>query len=122
MILALHHVQLAMPPSAEDEARAFYRDVPGMTEIPKPDNLAMRGGVWFFAGSAEIHLGIEVDFRPAKKAHPALLVGDVKGIAERCSAAGFPARTGEPLPGFDRVYVADPFGDRIEFIEPTPGA
>jgi catechol 2,3-dioxygenase-like lactoylglutathione lyase family enzyme len=122
MIRALHHVQLAMPRGQEDNARAFYRDVLGMTERPKPENLARRGGVWFFAGDAEIHLGVEDEFRAAKKAHPALVVNDLKALGSRCVAAGFPVSTDEPLPGFDRIYVNDPFGNRIELLEPAPGA
>ena len=119
MIRALHHVQLAMPRGREDDARAFYRDVLGMTEQPKPKNLARRGGAWFAAGGAQVHLGVEDDFRPAKKAHPALLVVDLSELLERCRAAGYAVNTDEPLPGSDRAYVADPFGNRIELLEPV---
>lgn len=118
-ILALHHVQLAMPRGREDEARAFYVSVLGFVERPKPANLAVRGGAWFSAGSAEVHLGVEEEFRPARKAHPALLVRDLSGLSARCAAAGFTVTKDEPLPGFDRVYVADPFGNRIELLEPV---
>jgi len=116
-ITALHHVQLAMPRGREDEARTFYAGTLGMTEVPKPENLARRGGAWFRSGAAEVHLGVEDDFRPAKKAHPALLVDDLKTLAERCSAAGYAVTTDEPLAGFERVYVADPFGNRIELLQ-----
>ena len=119
VIRALHHVQLAMPRGGEDKARAFYRDVLGMNERPKPPNLAKRGGLWFFSGDAEVHLGVEDDFRAAKKAHPALIVQDLKSLGERCVDAGFPVRTDEPLPGFKRIYVDDPFGNRIELLEPS---
>ena len=119
MIRALHHVQLAMPPGREDDARAFYGGVLGMRERPKPENLAPRGGVWFSAGDAEVHLGVEADFRPAKKAHPALLVADLAALLDRCRKAGFAVVTDEPLPGYDRAYVADPFGNRIELLEPA---
>ena len=118
MILALHHVQLAMPPAREDEARAFYVQVLGFTEVPKPPHLAARGGAWFTAGSADVHLGVEKDFHPARKAHPALLVRGLPTLLERCRAAGYDATTDEPLPGYDRAYVADPFGNRIELLEP----
>jgi catechol 2,3-dioxygenase-like lactoylglutathione lyase family enzyme len=119
-ILALHHVQLAMPRGREDEARNFYVDVLGFTECPKPPNLAARGGAWFSAGSAEVHLGVEDDFRPAKKAHPALLVRDLPAMAAQCLAAGFSVIRDEPLPGYDRFYVVDPFGNRLELLEALP--
>ena len=118
MIRALHHVQLAMPRGREADARAFYRDVLGMTEQAKPEHLARRGGVWFSAGDAQVHLGVEDDFRPAKKAHPALLVANLRAVLERCREAGCPVTTDEPLAGYDRAYVADPFGNRIELLEP----
>jgi catechol 2,3-dioxygenase-like lactoylglutathione lyase family enzyme len=120
MIHSLHHIQLAMPRGREEEARAFYSGILGMTEVPKPENLARRGGVWFRSGSAEVHLGVEEDFRPAKKAHPALLVDDLKEMAERCSAAGYTVVHDEPLTGFERVYVSDSFGNRIELLQPHP--
>lgn len=119
-IHGLHHLQLAIPRGAEDEARAFYAGVLGLPEIPKPPNLAARGGVWFQLGSQELHLGVEDDFRPAKKAHPAFLVEDLAGMIDRCRRAGVPVVTGEPLPGFERVYVADPCGNRIELLRVLP--
>lgn len=122
MIRALHHVQLAMPRGREDDARAFYRDVLGMAEQAKPEDLARRGGVWFSAGDARVHLGVEEDFRPAKKAHPALLVANLPEVLERCRKAGCAVTAGEPLPGYDRAYVADPFGNRIELLEPIADA
>lgn len=121
MIRSLHHVQLAMPRGREADARAFYCDVLGMVEQPKPENLARRGGAWFNSGEAQVHLGVEDDFRPAKKAHPALLVGNLQALIERCTAAGFAVNTDEPLPGYHRAYVADPFGNRIELLEPVAG-
>ena len=122
MIRALHHVQLAMPRGREDEARAFYRDILGMTEQPKPENLARRGGVWFAAGEAQVHLGVEDEFKPARKAHPALLVENLEQLLDRCRAAGCTIVQDEPLPGYDRAYVADPFGNRIELLQTTGGA
>lgn len=122
MIKSLHHVQLAMPRGREADARAFYCDVLGMREEPKPANLARRGGAWFTAGDAHIHLGVEDDFRAAKKAHPALLVADLDALLERCAAAGYHVNTDEPLPGYKRAYVADPFGNRIELLEPLPAS
>lgn len=118
-ICGLDHVQLAMPRGAEAQARAFYAGVLGMTEVPKPPHLAARGGVWFRCGAAHLHLGVEDDFRPAKKAHPALLVEGLAALAARCEAAGHPATRDQPLNGYDRVYVSDPFGNRVELTERT---
>jgi catechol 2,3-dioxygenase-like lactoylglutathione lyase family enzyme len=117
-IIGLDHVQLAMPAGKEASARAFYSGVLGLVEEPKPANLAMRGGVWFKGGSLRLHLGIDVDFRPAKKAHPAFLVEGLADLAERCRLAGYPPVTDEPLEGLNRMYVFDPFGNRIELLEP----
>ena len=117
-IVALHHVQLAMPAGQEAVARAFYCDVLGLSETSKPAHLAVRGGVWFCRGRTRLHLGVESDFRAARKAHPALLVRGLAEIAARCQAAGFPAVRDEPVEGFDRIYVSDPFGNRIELLEP----
>lgn len=110
-----------MPRGREDEARAFYVGVLGFEERAKPAHLAARGGAWFRSGAAEVHLGVEEDFRPARKAHPALLVRDLPAVAARCREAGFPATSDEPLPGYSRLYVADPFGNRIELLEPLDG-
>jgi catechol 2,3-dioxygenase-like lactoylglutathione lyase family enzyme len=118
-ICALHHVQLAMPNGQEEKARAFYAEVLGLSEVRKPEHLAKRGGAWFRSASAEIHLGVDPDFRPAKKAHPALLVDDLTGLADRCKAAGYEVTSDQPLPGYDRLYVADPFGNRIELLQPA---
>ncbi|HUL74851.1 MAG TPA: VOC family protein [Vicinamibacterales bacterium] len=116
-ILAIDHVQLAMPAGAEAQARAFYSGVLGLPEIPKPAALAARGGAWFGRGSVRIHLGVEADFRPARKAHPALLVDDLDGLEAACRAAGFPPERDADLPGYARFYVADPFGNRLEFLQ-----
>ena len=117
-ITALDHVQLAMPAGRETDARAFYEGVLGIPEVQKPPNLAKRGGCWFERGMVKIHLGIETDFRPARKAHPALLVEDLQALKITMEAAGFLPETDEPLAGYDRVYVDDPFGNRIELLEP----
>src|SRR6185503_12008911 len=85
----------------------------------EPPNLARRGGVWFRGGNLRLHLGVDRDFHPAGKAHPAILVRGLTELAARCRAAGFPPVTDEPLAGFDRVYVFDPFGNRIELLEPV---
>lgn len=117
-IVSLDHVQLAMPPGHEREARAFYAGVLGIPEVTKPPHLAKRGGCWFERGPLKIHLGVESEFRPARKAHPAFTVTDLHGLSGRLSEAGFPVRTEEPLEGYTRVYVDDPFGNRIELMEP----
>jgi hypothetical protein len=96
-ILSLDHVQLAMPPGREDEARAFYEKALQIPEAPKPPHLAKRGGCCFERGSLKIHLGVELDFRPAKKAHPAFIVGDLAGLSATLASAGFPVRPEEPL-------------------------
>jgi hypothetical protein len=98
-------------------ARVFA-SVFGLVEEPKPANLERRGRVWFTVGSLRLHLGVDADFRPAKKAHPALLVSGLAEVADRCRRAGYPPVADEPLEGFSRVYVADPFGNRIELLEP----
>jgi catechol 2,3-dioxygenase-like lactoylglutathione lyase family enzyme len=117
-IVGLDHVQLAMPAGEEAAARAFYGGVLGLTEDPKPPNLAVRGGVWFSGGNCRLHLGVDRDFRAARKAHPALLVDDLHAMCERCRNAGYPPVVDEPLDGYDRVYVFDPFGNRLELLEP----
>lgn len=117
-ILALEHVQLAMPPGGEEAARAFFRGLLHILEVPKPPNLARRGGCWFEDAKLKVHLGVEADFRPARKAHPAFLVMDLQPLVERLRSAGHPVAEDEPLEGFNRVYVDDPFGNRIELMEP----
>jgi catechol 2,3-dioxygenase-like lactoylglutathione lyase family enzyme len=118
-VTSIDHVQLAMPPGREPDARAFYEGLLGIPEVPKPPNLEKRGGCWFARGSLKIHLGVEPDFRPARKAHPALLVEDLAGFVTRLEAAGYVCSNDEPLEGHNRVYVNDPFGNRIELIEPV---
>src|SRR5215468_7373085 len=114
--VAIDHVQLAMPPGAEDIARAFYSGLLGMDEIPKPAELAKRGGCWFSSGTAQIHLGVEEDFRPAKKAHPALVVEGMNEILARCEKAGLAAKPDAEIDERRRVHVFDPFGNRLELI------
>jgi catechol 2,3-dioxygenase-like lactoylglutathione lyase family enzyme len=114
----LDHVQLAMPAGGEDLARAFYHDLLGIPEIPKPAELAKRGGCWFERGELKVHLGVEADFRAARKAHPGFIVSDLPGLVARCRSAGYPVTDDQSLPDCRRVFVADPFGNRIELIEP----
>lgn len=115
--MRLHHVQLAIPPGSEPECRRFYAGVLGWRELKKPALLKARGGVWFATGGGELHLGVEDDFRPARKAHPAFAVTDLDGLAERLRMAGAPVAFDEAIPGLRRFYTADPVGNRIEFLE-----
>jgi len=117
VIGGLHHVQIACPAGSEDVLRGFYGGVLGMTEIPKPPELAARGGVWFRSGGAEVHLGVEADFRPARKAHPGLSVSNLDTLARRLVEAGYNAVRAAPLPGYRRLYTADPYGNRLELLE-----
>jgi|SRR5262249_42706957 len=117
-IVGIEHVQLAMPAGREADAREFYARLLGIPEIPKPPELAKRGGLWFERGSVKIHLGVEADFRPARKAHPALLVSALHALADRLREAGVDV-VEAPLEGYFRVYVTDPFGNRVELMEAT---
>jgi catechol 2,3-dioxygenase-like lactoylglutathione lyase family enzyme len=113
---AIDHVQLAMPVGEEERARAFYGTLLGMTEMPKPPELAKRGGCWFACGPVQVHLGVESDFRPARKAHPAFRCFDYRGITTRLRAAGLEVKEDESIPGAQRCHISDPFGNRIELI------
>jgi len=118
-VYALDHVQIAMPSRGEPAARQFYGELLGLTELPKPPNLAIRGGLWFQCGSLQVHLGVEPDFRPAKKAHPAFLVHDLHAVREALARAGHEVTLDpEPSSGVERIFTRDPFGNRIELIEP----
>lgn len=114
----LHHIQLAMPAGAEDRARTFYVGALGLREIEKPPVLAARGGAWFRAGGVELHLGVEDDFVPARKAHPGILVSDLDALVTRLEAAGVDTRPDDGFPGHRRVYADDPFGNRLELLQP----
>ncbi|MFE4264660.1 VOC family protein [Streptomyces sp. NPDC056883] len=117
MLAGVDHVQLAAPPGSEERLRAYYTEVLGMTEIPKPPVLAARGGCWFAAGPVQLHLGVEEDFRPARKAHPGLRVEGIKAYADRLEARGALVVWDDNLPGHLRFYSEDPVGNRIEFLE-----
>ncbi len=108
-----------MPAGGEEAARRFYGDLLGLSEIEKPKNLRARGGVWFITGTLPLHLGVDPHFHPASKAHVAFRVRGLAGLRERLIAAGCIVLEDEPLPGFTRYYVADPFGNRTELIEPA---
>jgi catechol 2,3-dioxygenase-like lactoylglutathione lyase family enzyme len=106
-----------MPPGGEAEARAFYGGILGLREVAKPAALADRGGAWFASGTAQVHLGVDADFRPARKAHPALVVNDLDAALAQCRVAGSTVAEATPIPGLRRAYVYDPFGNRIELVE-----
>jgi catechol 2,3-dioxygenase-like lactoylglutathione lyase family enzyme len=118
--VGFHHVQLAMPLGGEAAAVAFYEGLLQIPQVDKPPNLAERGGCWFEKESTRIHLGVEVDFIPARKAHPALLVDDLAAMKRWLENAGVEIVVDQPLPGFERFYIHDPFGNRLELLEPHP--
>jgi len=109
----IDHVQVAAPPGCEAEARAFYGGVLGLREVEKPESLRARGGIWF----EHLHVGVEADFRPARKAHPAFVVGDLDALAERIGDVQWDAE----IPGVRRFYAHDPFGNRLEFLSDERG-
>jgi catechol 2,3-dioxygenase-like lactoylglutathione lyase family enzyme len=113
-ILGIDHVQVAAPRGCEAEARAFYGDLLGLDEVEKPEPLRARGGCWFRAGTSELHVGVEEPFAPARKAHPGLVVDDLAALVDRLAGSGIEAVPDTSLPGVERVYVADPFGNRLE--------
>src|SRR4051794_13335232 len=118
----LHHVQLAIPVGGEDACRQFWGAVLGLTELEKPPVLAARGGCWFRGGGLEVHLGVESGFVPARKAHPGILVSDLKALAGRLTSADVEVVWDGEFPGHDRFYAADPFGNRLEFLQLHAGS
>lgn len=118
-ITAIDHVQLAMPAGEEQRAAQFYADILGLKQVPKPVELAHRGGAWFENDSVKVHLGVEADFRPARKAHPAFVVEDLSSLVALLKDRGYLITPAESLAGIERVHVADPFGNRIELISAT---
>jgi len=107
-----------MPAGGENEARRFYTGLLEIPEVQKPAELAKRGGVWFETTAVRVHLGVEADFRPAKKAHPGLLVKNLESLVVRLRDAGYAVISGEPMTGYNHIYVNDPFGNRLELLEP----
>jgi len=117
-ILSIDHVQIAMPAGEEDKARSFYINILGFTELPKPPELAKRGGAWFQSENVQLHLGVEKDFHPARKAHPAFIVDELDALIATAQNAGYETDTSQPpLDGYKRAHVYDPFGNRIELME-----
>jgi hypothetical protein len=117
MILAIEHVQLAMPPNEEASARAFYQGFLGLDEVPKPAPLNVRGGLWFERGKVKIHLGVEVGFQASRKAHVGFLVARLQPLIDELRRRGQEVALDEELEGFKRIYVFDPFGNRLELME-----
>ena len=115
---SLHHVQLAIPSGSEDACRTFWGEVLGLDEVEKPPVLAARGGCWFRGGGVEVHLGVEDPFAPARKAHPGIVVRGIDALAARLEAHGSDVRWDDDFPGMRRFYTADPFGNRLEMLEP----
>ncbi len=117
-IAAIDHVQIAIPAGGEVVARAFYADLLGLTEVPKPASMAARGGAWYQTGGVKVHLGVEQNFRANEKAHVAFRVSDVEGLANKAVALGFQVKHDDDLPGYMRAFLYDPFGNRIEILKP----
>jgi catechol 2,3-dioxygenase-like lactoylglutathione lyase family enzyme len=118
-VLSLDHVQLAIPVGGEALARQFYTGILGLTEAAKPATMAARNGIWFVAGRVSLHLGVEPDFHPAKRAHPALVVDGLDEIVAACKRAGLPTKPDTSFNNFRRVHIYDPFGNRLELMEST---
>ncbi len=116
-ITRLDHVQIAMPAGEESAARAFYAGILGLSEIPKPPGLAKRGGAWFEGSGFQVHLGVEADFHPAKKAHPCFRVDDLDRLRQALEDAGVETIPDSEIPGVRRFYASDPFGNRVEFMQ-----
>lgn len=118
MLTGIDHVQIAIPANGEDEARRFYLGVLGFTEVPKPPVQAARGGCWFELGALKLHLGVDKTFHPATKAHVAFLTNNLQGLAARAQAGGYRLAEDVAVEGYDRLFVFDPFGNRIELMQP----
>lgn len=114
----IHHVQVAIPPAGEERARQFYGTLLGLEEVSKPASLQQRGGVWFATGNLQLHLGVDAAFQAAHKAHVALEVQGLETLRARLEGAGYHTTEDEPLSGYQRCYVGDPFGNRTELLEP----
>lgn len=113
----IDHIQLAAPPNSESEARHFFGAVLGLTEVEKPESLKKRGGVWFEFGSYQLHIGVEPAFSPAKKAHPGFHVKNLPAFKDHLASFGISFIEDKNITGVERIYVDDPFGNRMEFLE-----
>ncbi len=121
LVSGIDHVQIAAPRGCEKAAREFYGEILGISEIEKPEALQRRGGCWFQCGAQQLHIGVEQDFRPAKKAHPALAVADLDALRERFVGSGIAVKDDTEIPGTSRFYVEDPWGNRLEFVMALTG-
>lgn len=119
-VLTFDHIQIAIPAGGEVSARRFWSRLLGLPEIEKPHSLAGRGGCWFRLGDRQLHLGVEADFRPARKAHVAFASSDLPDVRARLDTAGYVIRSDHPLDGRVRFFTDDPFGNRLEFIAASP--
>src|SRR4051812_30838625 len=119
-VTGIDHVQVAAPAGCEAEARAFYGALLGLEELPKPEALAARGGCWFGAGAQELHVGVEAEFAPARKAHPSFVVTDLDALAARLTETGIEVEFDDLIPGVRRFETTDPFGNRLEFRDAAP--
>lgn len=117
VLKGIDHIQLAAPPGSEEKARMFYGKLLGMQEIEKPENLKVRGGCWFQCGAQEVHIGIQPDFVPAKKAHPGFTVDNLTSLKRQLEDASCLISEEPPIEGRARFFISDPFGNRIEFSE-----
>ena len=118
-VVGFNHIQIAVPPGRDGEVRGFYGGCLGLVEVPKPAHLAVRGGVWFTVGTQQLHVGVEAEFRAARRAHPAFQVTALDALRARIDSYGLATVDGDPLPGHRRFYADDPFGNRLEFDEPV---
>ena len=116
-MLTLDHIQIAIPKGSEDECRAFWGDLVGLREIPKPEALQARGGLWFALAGSELHLGVEEPFSPALKAHPGFRSTDITALAARFETAGHDMVWDTTIKGRQRFFANDPFGNRLEFLQ-----
>lgn len=116
-ISKIDHVQVAAPKGNEEQARKFYRDLLGMKEVEKPEPLKSRGGVWFEFGSFQLHVGVEEPFSPAKKAHPAFFVDGYEALRKQLESQSIEVKNDGSIPGVERFFVFDPFGNRLEFLK-----
>lgn len=118
-IIALDHVQMTIPVGGEDVARAFFVNLLGFTEVPKPEALQGRGGAWFTSGAVNLHLGVQDPFTPSKKGHPAFLLDNLQETVDHLATARAVLKDDKPLPGYIRKFTEDPFGNRIELMQRT---
>lgn len=122
MLVGIHHIQLTAPRDCKEEAREFYGELLGLREIAKPPELKKRGGVWFELGNGQqLHIGVEENYSPAKKAHPAFVAVNLDALRAKLNAAGYETQDDDLFIGYRRFYTHDPFGNRIEFVEPLEG-